>query len=141
MSTRTSNSESVLCSLTTISYICTSRPWGSQKNSEKKTRWNAVLEKYALHCWPKTRKKKKDWKVFQSYRLRDKRFWGVWHLPHQGLITARQQLKVSKYQKQNTKFFHPPTNGVHFFSQPSKKWLKQKNKGTHVRHLMIWTSN
>ena len=75
---------------------------GDHKKLEKTACWNAVLEKYALHCWPKIylylkreNNKKKDWKVFQSYRLRDKRFWGVWHLPHQGLITARQQLKVS----------------------------------------------
>ena len=75
---------------------------GITKNSEKKTRWNAVLEKYALHCWPKTRKsrKKQDWKVFLSYRLCNKRqilqiFW-VWHLPHHCLITARQQLDKNK---------------------------------------------
>ena len=40
-------------------------------------------------------------------------------------------LKVSKYQKQNTKFSHPPKNQrnfVHFFALASKKWLKQKIK-------------
>ena len=40
-------------------------------------------------------------------------------------------LKVSKFQKQNTKFSHPPKNQrncVHFFALDSKKWLKQKIK-------------
>ena len=42
-----------------------------------------------------------------------------------------QPLKVSKYRKQNTKFYHPPKNQqnfVHFFALASKKWLKQKIK-------------
>ena len=40
-------------------------------------------------------------------------------------------VKVSKYRKQNTKFYHPPKNQrnfVHFFALASKKWLKQKIK-------------
>ena len=40
-------------------------------------------------------------------------------------------LKVSKSQKQNTKFGHTPKNQrnfVHFFALASKKWLKQKIK-------------
>ena len=40
-------------------------------------------------------------------------------------------LEVSKYRKQNTKFYHPPKNQrkfVHFFALASKKWLKQKIK-------------
>ena len=38
-----------------------------------------------------------------------------------------ERLKVSKYQKQNTKYYHPPKNqqnSVHFFTLASKKWLK-----------------
>ena len=40
-------------------------------------------------------------------------------------------LKVSKSQKQNTKFGHIPKNQqnfVYFFALASKKWLKQKIK-------------
>ena len=40
-------------------------------------------------------------------------------------------VKVSKFQKQNTKFSHNPKNlrnFVHLFALASKKWLKQKNK-------------
>ena len=46
-------------------------------------------------------------------------------------IILRLFLKVSKYQKQNTKFYHPPKNQqnfVHFFALASKKWFKQKIK-------------
>ena len=46
-------------------------------------------------------------------------------------ISVLVYLKVSKSQKQNIKFSHTPKNQrnfVHFFSQASKKWLKQKIK-------------
>ena len=46
-------------------------------------------------------------------------------------LSAAINLKVSKSQKQNTKFAHTPKNQrnfVHFFALASKKWLKQKIK-------------
>ena len=50
-------------------------------------------------------------------------------------IIHRLLLKVSKYQKQNTKFYHPPKNQRNFvctfFAIASEKWLNKK------KHLII----
>jgi hypothetical protein len=46
-------------------------------------------------------------------------------------IVFKGYKKVSKSQKQNTKFSHTPKNQrnfLHFFALASKKWFKQKIK-------------
>ena len=98
------------------------------KKLKKKPRWNAVLEKCALHCWPKTRnsRKNKTEKSFNhiGYAIKDKsyRFFRVWHLPNHVLISARQQLDGNK----NCRHMRLPT-----FARSLKIVKTQKNDAVH----------